>query len=74
MKHLCSISVRIRQKGGNEDIAIAVDPVRGTRMVAMGQANAIAVLAAGGKETFLRAPDMYMEKLVVGPEVKERND
>ncbi len=58
-------------KGGNEeDIAIAVDPIEGTRMVAMGQANAIAVLAAGGKETFLRAPDMYMEKLVVGPEVK----
>ncbi|MEH8045539.1 class II fructose-bisphosphatase [Gallibacterium anatis] len=58
-------------KGGNEeDIAIAVDSIEGTRMVAMGQANAIAVLAAGGKETFLRAPDMYMEKLVVGPEVK----
>lgn len=39
-------------------------------MTAMGQSNAISVLAAGGKRTFLKAPDMYMEKLVVGPEVK----
>lgn len=56
--------------GKGEAVAIAVDPIDGTRMTAMGQANAISVLAAGGKETFLRAPDMYMEKLVVGPELK----
>ncbi|PVX39184.1 fructose-1,6-bisphosphatase II [Pasteurella langaaensis DSM 22999] len=56
--------------GKGEPIAIAVDPIDGTRMTAMGQANAISVLAAGGKDTFLRAPDMYMEKLVVGPELK----
>lgn len=56
--------------GNGEKVAIAVDPIDGTRMTAMGQANAISVLAAGGKETFLRAPDMYMEKLVVGPELK----
>ena len=39
-------------------------------MTAMGQSNAISVLAAGGKNTFLKAPDMYMEKLVVGSNVK----
>ncbi len=55
--------------GMGEVVSIAVDPIDGTRMTAMGQANAIAVLAAGGKNTFLRAPDMYMEKLVVGPEL-----
>ncbi|HDR1041841.1 TPA: class II fructose-bisphosphatase [Pasteurella multocida] len=63
----------IGEKVGNgkgEQISIAVDPIEGTRMTAMGQANALSVLAAGGKETFLKAPDMYMEKLVVGPEVK----
>ncbi|MGT3005392.1 class II fructose-bisphosphatase [Pasteurella multocida] len=63
----------IGEKVGNgkgEQISIAVDPIKGTRMTAMGQANALSVLAAGGKETFLKAPDMYMEKLVVGPEVK----
>ncbi|MDG6882491.1 Fructose-1,6-bisphosphatase 1 class 2 [Phocoenobacter uteri] len=48
------------------DITIAVDPIDGTRMTAMGQADAISVLAAGGKNSFLKAPDMYMEKLVVG--------
>ncbi|MDO5054231.1 MAG: class II fructose-bisphosphatase [Pasteurella oralis] len=56
--------------GKGEEVSIAVDPIEGTRMTAMGQANALSVLAAGGKETFLKAPDMYMEKLVVGPEVK----
>lgn len=63
----------IGEKVGNgkgEQISIVVDPIEGTRMTAMGQANALSVLAAGGKETFLKAPDMYMEKLVVGPEVK----
>lgn len=56
--------------GKGEEVSIAVDPIEGTRMTAMGQPNALSVLAAGGKDTFLRAPDMYMEKLVVGPEAK----
>ena len=56
--------------GNGELVSIAVDPIDGTRMTAMGQSNAISVLAAGGKRTFLKAPDMYMEKLIVGPEVK----
>ncbi|MFA9500401.1 class II fructose-bisphosphatase [Mannheimia sp. E30BD] len=54
----------------DDEIAIAVDPIDGTRITAMGQANALSVLAAGGKDTFLKAPDMYMEKLVVGTECK----
>ncbi len=53
--------------GQGTAVDIAVDPIEGTRMTAMGQANALAVLAVGEKGTFLRAPDMYMEKLVVGP-------
>lgn len=63
----------IGEKVGNgkgEQVSIAVDPIDGTRMTAMGQANALTVLAAGGKDTFLKAPDMYMEKLVVGPDIK----
>ena len=39
-------------------------------MTAMGQANALAVLAVGDKGCFLNAPDMYMEKLIVGPGAK----
>ena len=46
------------------------DPIEGTRMTAMGQANALAVLAVGDKGCFLNAPDMYMEKLIVGPGAK----
>ncbi len=56
--------------GKSESIDIAVDPIEGTRMTAMGQNNAIAVLAAGEKGSFLKAPDMYMEKLVCGPGAK----
>ncbi|WP_427976713.1 class II fructose-bisphosphatase [Agarivorans sp.] len=55
---------------GGEAVDIAVDPIEGTRMTAMGQNNAVAVLAVGEKGAFLRAPDMYMEKLVVGPNAK----
>ncbi|MCV9879880.1 class II fructose-bisphosphatase [Brenneria izbisi] len=56
--------------GQGDAVDIAVDPIEGTRMTAMGQANALAVLAVGEKGTFLHAPDMYMEKLIVGPDAK----
>ncbi|AOR62943.1 class II fructose-bisphosphatase [Pectobacterium wasabiae] len=56
--------------GQGDAVDIAVDPIEGTRMTAMGQANALAVLAVGEKGAFLHAPDMYMEKLIVGPEAK----
>ncbi len=56
--------------GTGDGVDIAVDPIEGTRMTAMGQANALAVLAVGEKGCFLHAPDMYMEKLVVGPEAR----
>ncbi|WP_312241938.1 class II fructose-bisphosphatase [Pantoea sp.] len=53
--------------GNGDTVDIAVDPIEGTRMTAMGQANALAVLAVGDEGSFLHAPDMYMEKLIVGP-------
>ncbi|KAB8310488.1 class II fructose-bisphosphatase [Erwinia endophytica] len=56
--------------GEGDAVDIAVDPIEGTRMTAMGQANALTVLAVGDKGTFLNAPDMYMEKLIVGPAAK----
>ncbi len=56
--------------GQGDAVDIAVDPIEGTRMTAMGQANALAVLAVGDRGTFLHAPDMYMEKLVVGPQAR----
>lgn len=57
-----------------EKIEIAVDPIDGTRMTAMAQPNALAVLAAGDEGAFLHAPDMYMEKLVVGANAKGKID
>ena len=52
---------------GQPEIDIAVDPLEGTNLVAMGLANAITVLAASEKGGLLNAPDTYMEKLCVGP-------
>ena len=60
--------------GEGDAVDIAVDPIEGTRMTAMGQSNALAVLAVGEKGSFLRAPDMYMEKLIVGPNAKDAID
>jgi fructose-1,6-bisphosphatase II len=56
--------------GQGDAVDIAVDPIEGTRMTAMGQSNALAVLAVGDKGSFLKAPDMYMEKIIVGPKAK----
>ena len=50
---------------------IAVDPLEGTNLCATGAPNAIAVLAASNRGGLLHAPDLYMEKLVVGPSSKD---
>jgi fructose-1,6-bisphosphatase II len=54
------------------EVDIAVDPLEGTNLCATGAANAIAVLAASERGGLLHAPDLYMEKLVVGPSSKEQ--
>ncbi|HTI36293.1 MAG TPA: class II fructose-bisphosphatase [Vicinamibacterales bacterium] len=51
-------------------VDIAVDPLEGTNLCATGAPNAIAVLAASSQGGLLHAPDLYMEKLVVGPSSK----
>ncbi len=55
-------------------VDIAVDPLEGTNLCATGAANAIAVLAASEHGGLLHAPDLYMEKLVVGPSSKHLVD
>ena len=52
------------------EVDIAVDPLEGTNLCATGSPNAIAVLAAAERGGLLHAPDLYMEKLVVGPSSK----
>jgi fructose-1,6-bisphosphatase class II len=56
--------------GDHPAVDIAVDPLEGTNLCATGAPNAIAVLAATEKGGLLHAPDLYMEKLVVGPSAK----
>jgi fructose-1,6-bisphosphatase class II len=57
--------------GGYPEVDIAVDPLEGTNLCATGAGNAIAVLAAASRGGLLHAPDLYMEKLVVGPSSKD---
>jgi len=52
-------------------VDIAVDPLEGTNLCATGAPNAIAVLAASEHGGLLHAPDIYMEKLVVGPSSRD---
>jgi fructose-1,6-bisphosphatase II len=60
----------IGEKLGNRqgpEVDVAVDPLEGTALVANGLNNALSVIAIANKGNLLHAPDMYMEKLAVGP-------
>lgn len=59
---------------GGTEVDIAVDPLEGTNLTAKGQDGSIAVMAIARKGNLLHAPDMYMEKLCVGPRAKGRID
>ncbi|MGD9343220.1 MAG: fructose-bisphosphatase class II, partial [Desulfuromonadales bacterium] len=53
--------------GKGQDVDIAVDPLEGTNICAKGLNGSIATIALAPKGGFLRAPDIYMEKIAVGP-------
>ena len=55
--------------GIGEEIDIAVDPLEGTNFTAKNLPNAISVLAITKKGGLLSAPDTYMEKIAVGPDL-----
>ncbi len=52
---------------GATEVDIAVDPLEGTNICAKGKTGAITTIALAPKGGFLHAPDMYMEKIAVGP-------
>jgi fructose-1,6-bisphosphatase II / sedoheptulose-1,7-bisphosphatase len=54
-------------QGAGPEIDIALDPLEGTTITAKAGVNALAVLAIAEKGCLLHAPDVYMEKLAVGP-------
>ena len=55
---------------GDVKVDIAVDPLDGTNSVAKGLPNAISVVAIAERGCLLHAPDMYMDKIAVGPKAK----
>ena len=58
---------KLRGQNGATAVDIAVDPLEGTNLCATGAPDAIAVLAASERGGLLYAPDVYMDKIVVGP-------
>ncbi|MGP4038917.1 class II fructose-bisphosphatase [Gracilibacillus sp. D59] len=60
--------------GFGTKVDIAVDPIEGTNSTVNGQDNAFTVIAAAPSGALLHAPDMYMEKLVVGAKAKGKID
>lgn len=56
--------------GVGAELEIAVDPLEGTTICATGGYNSISVMAIGEKGNLMHAPDLYMDKIAVGPEAK----
>lgn len=53
--------------GQGPDVDIAVDPLEGTTICAEAEPNSLAVLAISERGGLLNAPDMYMDKIAIGP-------
>jgi fructose-1,6-bisphosphatase II len=61
--------------GQGPEVDVAVDPLEGTRLTALGQPNAIAVIALGERGTmFFPGAAVYMDKIAVGPEAADAID
>lgn len=56
--------------GNGPEVDIAVDPLEGTSICAKGLSGSIATIALAPRGGFLHAPDMYMEKIAVGPSAR----
>lgn len=53
--------------GNGPEVDIALDPLEGTTLTAKDLPNALTVIAMGPKDSILKSPDVYMEKLAIGP-------
>ena len=53
--------------GNGPSVDIALDPLEGTTLTALDMPNALTVIAMGPRGSMLHAPDVYMDKLAVGP-------
>ncbi len=59
---------------GEMEVDLAVEPVEGLHLLARGQQGAISAVAVSPRGSMLRTPDMYMSKLIVGPQAKGNID
>ena len=55
--------------GEGEEVDIALDPLEGTTLCAKAMPNALSVIAMGPRGSLLHAPDVYMNKIAVGPDI-----
>ena len=68
-KRRCSTTARSVGDGTPPLVDVAVDPIDGTTLTAMGRTNALSVIAVSERESmFDPGPSYYMEKIAVGPE------
>ena len=54
--------------GNGPEVDIALDPLEGTTLTAKDMPNALTVISMGPRGSMLHAPDVYMDKLAIGPE------
>lgn len=56
-------------RGGEDspEVDIALDPLEGTTLTAKAMPNALAVISMGARNSMLHAPDVYMDKVAIGP-------
>ncbi len=61
------IGERVGTESSEFKVDIAVDPLEGTNATAFGKNDSMVVMAVGSKGSLLAAPDVYMDKIAVGP-------
>ena len=68
------LSVGDKLGGGDIEGDLAVEPVEGLQLLVKGQGGSISAVAAAPGGSMLRTPDMYMSKLIVGPQARGKID
>src|SRR5690606_13797378 len=65
------IGEKFGKRGPNDPgVDVALDPLEGTNLCALGHYDALSVIAIAERGNFLHAPDTYMDKVAVGPECR----
>jgi fructose-1,6-bisphosphatase class II len=64
------VGTKSANRNSFSEVDIAVDPLEGTNLCATGAPNALTIVAAAERGGLLHAPDIYMQKLAVGPSCK----